>query len=99
MISIKTVKNNTIKSVFSYIDKHNSKCKICLKNVKTSGNTTNLKTHIIRHHKQIYLNEDNSDDPTASSSIENTAETDKSINYTFYDILYNNLVFLILYLL
>lgn len=84
MISIKSVKNKTIKSVFNYVDKYNSKCKICMKNVKTSGNTTNLKTHIIRHHKHIFLNEDNVDDPTASSSIENTAETVKGINYNFF---------------
>ncbi|KAF0761937.1 zinc finger BED domain-containing protein 1-like, partial [Aphis craccivora] len=51
--------------------------KLCMKNVKTSGNTTNLKTHVMipmQHHKKVLL--DNVDDPTVSN-IENTAETDK----------------------
>ena len=30
------------------------KCKHCLLNVKTSGNTTNLRNHMIRKHKYHY---------------------------------------------
>jgi len=59
-----------------------------MKNVKTSGNTTNLKTHVMipmQHHKKVLL--DNVDDPTVSN-IENTAETDKGINFKFIEINY-----------
>lgn len=29
-------------------------CKLCKQNVKTKGNTTNLKNHLKRHHKNTY---------------------------------------------
>jgi len=30
------------------------KCKYCLMNVKTSGNTTNLRNHLMRRHQNLY---------------------------------------------
>lgn len=44
-----------MKSVFNQIENFNLKCKIYMKNVKTSGNTTNSKTHIKRQ-SQKYIN-------------------------------------------
>ncbi|XP_025422105.1 uncharacterized protein LOC112691886 [Sipha flava] len=50
--------NNLYKNVktnFDVIDLMTSRCKICFKNVKTSGNTTNLKKHLERNHSGLNI--------------------------------------------
>lgn len=39
---------------FRKTDKKRAKCKLCSKDIKTSGNTSNLKCHIQSIHSKIY---------------------------------------------
>lgn len=36
-------------------NKNSSKCRLCLAEIKTSGNTTNLRTHLKRRHADFSL--------------------------------------------
>jgi len=39
------------------IDKNHVVCKLCLGKIKYSGNTTNLRAHLARHHSDTQLSE------------------------------------------
>lgn len=45
---------STIWKYFTRLSKETSQCKMCLKNLKTSGNTTNLGNHLKQKHSDIY---------------------------------------------
>lgn len=51
-----TSKKNCKNDIWLHFIKNDSggKCKYCLVNVKTLGNTTNLRNHLIRKHKNLY---------------------------------------------
>ncbi|XP_045196628.2 uncharacterized protein LOC123551627 [Mercenaria mercenaria] len=41
------------KDDFGHLDKSRAICKLCRKGTNYSGNTTNLRTHIVHHHKDV----------------------------------------------
>ncbi|XP_022904565.2 E3 SUMO-protein ligase ZBED1-like [Onthophagus taurus] len=48
-------KKSSVWTVFIKIDEKTAKCKLCQKNIKSAGNTTNLMGHIRNIHKATYL--------------------------------------------
>lgn len=89
--------------VWKYFMKQGEKvaCRLCLTEVKTSGNTTNLKNHLQRKHKKVLEMEDyknkekscdnnNQNSSCANESCEIISETDSDAEDEISSLCQNN---------
>ena len=69
------------------MDKSLAICKVCRTAIKYSSSTTNLKTHLVRHHGENYAGDEESVDANVSnvtaSTSKNTQDNDMAIKDFF----------------
>lgn len=73
---------------FTKVSKELSECKICSRRLKTSGNTSNLKSHLKQKHKQSYeqLYCDEKDEVPAKKKKTLIAEAAKEVSKPFWHV-------------
>lgn len=86
-VSVSKSKRATIWNYFIKKDNSTSTCRLCLSQVKTCGNTTNLRNHLKRKHSECYktnILSDYEEDSTVSKTYINNEYTYNSHRFFLF---------------